>query len=201
MSDGQDLNAIGQIQEDHMILEPGNPDLSDLGVINSRYGGTSVGASLYSAERRVDYREKILAEAGPAGVEPCGRFGQFGLRFRADHQRLAQRFASPRSMRSRTSRHGVPGSSPDRARAARRAISAAQAASASSSDSGSRLSINSAASSARSSSSSFSASFSSCRASLVTLSIVTPGRPANKRLERTGARPARHGRAAVGAGG
>lgn len=186
MRNREDLYPVRQFCEDDMILEPADPDLTNAGV-HARCHGTGLWTPLDSRQRSLDCRQKIPAEPGATSIEPFARLGQFGLSFCPNNERLAQRFASPRSTRSRTSAQGVPGSSPDRARAARRWISSAHAASASSSVSGSRLSISSAASSARSWLPSFRASSRSRRASLVTNRIVTRGRPANKRLELPGA--------------
>jgi len=187
MRNREDLYPIRQFCEDYTILEATDPDLTNAGVAPAWCQRAGLWTPLDSRQRLLDRGQKIPAEPGAMRIEPLARLGQFGFSFSADNERLAQRFASLRSTRSRTSAQGVPGSSPDRARAARRVISSAHAASASSSVSGSRLSISSAARSARSWLPSLRASSRSCRAPLVTIEIVTRGWPANKRLKLPGA--------------
>jgi len=144
----------------------------------------------------VERGQKFVAQSRSSCIVPARRLGRFDLSFFADPKGAFQRAPRPRLIRSRTSGHGSPGSSPERARAARRSISTAQAASASSSGAPSKLARSSAANSARWSSSSSRALFKIFSVAFVTPRKLLCGGPSNKRLERTGRRTVHHGRAA-----
>lgn len=116
MRNREDLYPVRQFRKDYMILEPTDPDPTNAGVTHAQCRGTGLWTPLDSRQGSLDRGQKVPAEPGAMCIEPFARPGRFGLSFCPDNERLAQRFASPRSTRSRTSGQGVPGSSPDRAR-------------------------------------------------------------------------------------
>ncbi len=186
MGDCQDLSPIGQLDVYHVVREPADENASDIRVGNAGHGRTRARSGLNPRDHTSNRAQKVEAETGLLCVIPARRLGHVGLRPNANPDATLQRCLRSRSRRSRTSGHGLPRSSPDRARAARSSISAAQAASASSSDSASRLASSPAASSARSRTSSLSASSRSLLVAFVTgTSLARPPSP-NKALERNG---------------
>ena len=126
------------------------------------------GGELDAPERAIDHVQEAAPESEALRFVLRGCGPHFGLGISADPQRTLQRLRRSRSMRSRTSDQGSPGSSPERAWAARFAISAAHAAATPSSAPASRLAVSSAASLARPAGSSFNARSRSLVAALVT---------------------------------
>lgn len=186
MRNSENLSPILQLDVDDVIRKPRDAYTANLGICDARYRRTDVGPRSDAVDHRVDRAKKVAAETGSAALIPARCLGHFGLRVRADSKATCQRVLRSRSSRLRTSGHELPGSLPDRARAARRSISSAHAASASSSAAASRLAISSDASSARSPRSSFRASASSFDAFFVTPRKLARGWPPNKPLERAG---------------
>lgn len=168
MRDRKDLDPVGQLDVDDVKRKAPKRHTPDVAVRDSRDRGSRSGGELDAPERAIDHVEEVAPESEALRIVPRGGGPHFGLGISADPQRTLQRLRRSRSMRPRTSDQGSPGSSPERARAARSAISAAHAASTPSSAPASRLAINSAASSARPAGSSFNACSRSLVAALVT---------------------------------
>ena len=187
MRDSQYLSPISQLDVHHVIRKPRNAYAPDREIRDARHRRTNVVRISDATHCRVDGTQEIGAKTGSAALIPARCFGDLGLSVRADSKATCQRLFRSRSRRFRTSGHGRPGSSPDRALTARRSISSAHAASASSSAAASRLAISSDASSARSPGSSFRASLRSFEAAFVTTGNVAREWSPNKPyLERTG---------------
>ena len=184
MSDGEYLDSIRQVDEDHVVREPWHADSANILILGGRYHGTGCRSRLDSGKHGFHRRYQFIAKAGPLRLVPGRGFRELAGNLPRNADRL-QGFPRRVFTWSRTSGHERPGSAPVLASAARRSISAAQAASASASGSPSRLAINSAANSARSPGARSSASRKSSFAALVTGRMVPPERAANKRLQRS----------------
>jgi len=186
MRDRQYLCPVWQFDVHDVVGESSDEDTSDVRVGHSGHGRSHAWSGFDPRDHASNRMQEVEAETSLLRVVPTRRLGHIGLRPSTNPDPTFQRRLRSPSRRSRTSGHGLPGSSPDRARAARSSISAAQAASASSSASASRLASNSEASSARSATSSFSASSRSLLVALVTGASVARTWSPNKALERTG---------------
>ncbi len=188
MCDGDNLSPVGQLDIYDVIGEPADENASDVCVRHAGDTRSGVWSCLDPCDYTADRTQEFNAETGLPGVVPARGLGHVGLRPGADTDGSVQRRSRSRSKSSRTSGHGLPGSSPDRARAARSSISTAQATSASSSASPSRLASSPEASSARCLALSFNASSRSLVVAFVTgMSLARLSSP-NKALERPGAR-------------
>ena len=178
--DRENLHPLQELDVDNVVGESANEDPTDVFVVNARRPRPDPRVLFDPGHRSINRCEKLPAESDPMLLVPAHGFRHFGVRLLADPKRQLQRLLSPFRIRSRTSGHGLPGSSPERARAARRSISAAHAASASSSGAPSKLASNSATSSARSGRPSFRASSSSLSPTLLTETRLPRGAPSNK---------------------
>lgn len=171
------LRPLGVAMVEMVLVEPRPPGHSRLGNAlrcTTRASTTSAAPAAASPVKRT-----FSAAPTPGRPSRCSSYhlnaaASSTLAFAADRQRSLQRLRRPRAMCPRTSDQDSPGSSPERARAARSSASAAHAASTPSSVPASRLAINSAASSALPAGSSFSASSRSLAATLVTRKTVPP---------------------------
>jgi len=186
MRDCEDLSAIRQVDVDDMVGKAPHEDPPDISAGDARHRRSRARCSLDPVDDSPDRSEKVESKTGPFLVVPTRRRGHLGLRLGTDPDTALQLLLRLRFSRSRTSGQGLPGSSPDRARAARSSISVTHALSASGSASASRLAISSDASSARSAGPSFKASWRSLLVAFVTeRSLARPSSP-NKALQRTG---------------
>ncbi len=180
MRNREDLQPVRQFDVDDVVREPANENPTDILVRNSGRSRSDARVLFDPGYRCINSREKLSAEFEPMPLIPTRGFRRLGVCLLADPKRQLQRLPSPSLIRRRTSGHGFPGSSPERARAARRSISAAHAASASPSRAPSKLASNSAASSARSGRPSFRASSSSFSPTFLTETRLSRGAPSNK---------------------
>lgn len=81
------LHSIGELYADQVVREAPNPYPPDARISNSGRWRSDLRVLLDPAYRRIDRREKLLAQATPMPFVPASGVGHLGLRVLTDPKR------------------------------------------------------------------------------------------------------------------